>query len=183
MEESMKSAFSLLVTLSLVTSALPLSAQEQTSASPETRQVVTTPSTPGPITRAMVRETAQLAAAEPAEERVGSIVDRARQLARELGSEPIPASSRLAQAPSVRHDSLKDGALRGLIIGAVSLGGFLGAYCAAWSGFDEGGCLPWTLGFAALGGGIGAGIGVGVDALSGRRSPVTVRASARPITF
>lgn len=124
---------------------------------------------------------ALLPASAAAQERVGLILPTARQLARELDTEAMPASARLAQPQSVRNDSLKDGALIGLILGAASLGTVTAIACV---GLGNGGCVAGILGFAALGGGIGAGIGVGVDALFDRRSLPTVHPGVRlAITF
>jgi hypothetical protein len=125
---------------------------------------------------------ALLPAAAAAEERVGSIVPTARQLARQLATESIPVSARQAQAQSVRRDSLKNGAIIGLIIGAASMGTFAWLLYLSDPACD---CATQTvLGFAALGGGIGAGIGVGVDALFDRRARPTVRPGVRlAITF
>ena len=124
---------------------------------------------------------ALLPASAAAQERVRLILPTARQLARALATEAIPASARLAQAQSVRNDSLKNGALIGLIIGAASLGAF------SWflTRTDEAcGCEGDILKGAALGAGIGAGIGVGVDALFDRRSLPTVHPGVRlAITF
>lgn len=120
---------------------------------------------------------ALLPASAAAEERVGSILSTARQLARELDTEAMPASARWSQAQAVRNDSLKNGALIGVIIGAASLGTFAAIFANVT---DEAcGCVAGILRFAALGGGIGAGIGVGVDALLDRRSPATVRPGVR----
>jgi hypothetical protein len=119
---------------------------------------------------------ALLPAAAEAQERAGSILPTARQLVRALDLEAIPASARLAQAQPVRRDSLKNGALIGMIIGAASLGTF------AWilTSTDEAcGCKGDIVRGAALGAGIGAGIGVGVDALFERRSGPTLRPGVR----
>jgi hypothetical protein len=106
-------------------------------------------------------------ASAAAQERAGLMLPTARQLARALDAETIPARARFAQAQPVRNDSLKNGALIGAIIGAAALGAF------AWflvSTDEACGCKADILRGAALGAGIGAGIGVGVDALLDRRS-------------
>jgi len=127
---------------------------------------------------------ALLPASASAQERAGSILDTARQLTRELSTEAIPASARLAQAQPIRKDSIKNGALIGLIIGAASLGTLAAITCIGLGNDGFRGCAAGTLGFAALGGGIGAGIGVGVDALFDRRSSQAVRPGVRlAITF
>lgn len=121
-------------------------------------------------------------ASAAAEERVGLILPTARQLARELDTEAIPASARLAQPQSARNDSLKNGALIGLIVGAASLGTVVAIACIGLG--NDGLCVGEILSFTALGGGIGAGIGVGVDALFDRRSLPTFHPGVRlAITF
>ena len=112
-------------------------------------------------------------ASAAAQERVGFILPTGRQVAGALDTEAMRASARLAQAqPTVRRDSLKNGAIIGLIVGAASPGTF------AWllTRTDAAcGCEGGILKGAALGAGIGAGIGAGVDALFERRSLPNVR--------
>jgi hypothetical protein len=81
-----------------------------------------------------------------------------------------PAFSRTAQGPQSKpqRDSLKNGALIGLTVGAVS-GLFLGAVgCGLAAGLSETGessCTRPVLVGALVFGAVGAGIGAGIDAL------------------
>src|SRR3954462_405522 len=88
-----------------------------------------------------------------------------------------PAFSRTTQAPQSKpqRDSLKNGALIGLTVGAVS-GLFLGAVgCGLSVGLSETGetsCTGPVLVGALIFGAAGAGIGAGIDALF-ERAPST----------
>ena len=78
-----------------------------------------------------------------------------------------------AQRGSSR-DTLKNGAIIGALVGAVSLGVFGAIICNLEQ--EEGGasCLPDTLRVAAIGAAIGIGAGVAVDAALTRRAGVVV---------
>jgi hypothetical protein len=102
-----------------------------------------------------------------AQERNGLILPTTRQLARTLNTAAMPASVRLAQAQPGSNDSLKNGAIIGLIVGAASMA----AFAAILVSTDEAcGCKDDIVRFAAIGGAIGAGVGAGLDALLVRRS-------------
>lgn len=104
-----------------------------------------------------------------AQDRAGFLLSR--EAAKAMAADAVRAA-RFAQAQPVRKDSLKNGALIGMVIGAASLGAF------AWflTSTDEAcGCKGDIARGAALGAGIGAGIGVGIDALRDRRTSLVAR--------
>ena len=82
-------------------------------------------------------------------------------------------------APRRSRDSLKNGAVRGAIVGAVGLGALGALICRLYQ--EEGGasCLPDTLGVAAIGAAIGTGVGVAVDAALTRHNGVAVSVRVR----
>jgi len=70
----------------------------------------------------------------------------------------------LTSARGAPRDSLTNGAVMGVIVGAAAFGGFAATLCHAYR--EEGGasCVSDTLRFAAIGGGIGIGAGLAIDA-------------------
>jgi hypothetical protein len=101
-------------------------------------------------------------------------VERRSLSAKETAGFPQPAQ------PTPSRDTLKNGAIIGAVVGAVSLGALGALICNLYQ--EEGGasCLPDTLRVAAIGATIGAGAGVAVDAALSRNAGVTVRVG---ITF
>lgn len=73
------------------------------------------------------------------------------------------------------RDTLKNGAIIGAVVGAVSLGAFGALICNLYQEEDGASCLPDTLRGAAIGAAIGVGAGVVVDAALTRHAGVTVR--------
>jgi hypothetical protein len=63
---------------------------------------------------------------------------------------------------AVAHDSLRNGALIGAVIGAA-LGGLAATVCYVHRERDGPSCLPDSLRFAAIGGAIGLGAGIAID--------------------
>jgi hypothetical protein len=78
-------------------------------------------------------------------------------------------------AQSRNHDSLKNGAVIGAVIGAAALGTFGGLLCNALHEPGTPSCWSDTLRIAAIGAGIGLGAGVAVDAAFARRQGVALR--------
>lgn len=77
--------------------------------------------------------------------------------------------------PRSSPDTLKNGAIIGALVGAVTLGAFGALICNLEQEPGAGNCLSDTLRVAAIGAGIGAGIGLTVDAALAREAGITVR--------
>ncbi|HET9359248.1 MAG TPA: hypothetical protein VFO58_05835 [Vicinamibacterales bacterium] len=77
------------------------------------------------------------------------------------------------------HDSLKNGAIIGAVVGAGALGALGAFYCNLYQ--EEGGpsCRSDTLRAAAIGAAIGTGTGLVLDAAFERHAGVTVRMRVR----
>lgn len=89
------------------------------------------------------------------------------------GSFSSPAETRAAVAPSGGRDSLLNGTLIGLAVGAAC--GIAFTYAIRDSDLDAGSYAYGALIF----GGIGAGVGLGIDALLDRTPSVAVRSPRR----
>ena len=80
-----------------------------------------------------------------------------------------------AAPPRSSPDTLKNGAIVGALVGAVTLGAFGALICNLEQEPGAGNCLSDTLRVAAIGAGIGAGIGLAVDVARTRQAGITVR--------
>ena len=73
------------------------------------------------------------------------------------------------------HDSLKNGAIIGAIVGAVGAGAFGALICRLYQEEGDASCWSDALRVAAIGAAIGTGAGVAVDAARTRHPGVGVR--------
>jgi hypothetical protein len=119
----------------------------------------------GPIPRWMLGQSTPSALVWP------PLVDVQR---RSLTTETLIGTAQPAQ-PGSSRDTLKNGAIIGVVAGAVALGTFGAFYCHLYQ--EEGGpsCLSDTLRAAAIGAAIGTGAGLAVDAALTRHGGVTIR--------
>jgi hypothetical protein len=151
---------SLALIVCLASSSSPLTAQERARTAPLgeqpwARQATIMPDlgpTPSPFVGPRLAE-----------------VERRSLFAKEMGGIPQPAQ------PTPSRDTLKNGAIIGAVVGAVSVGALGALICNLYQ--EEGGpsCLSDTLRVAAIGAAIGGGAGVAVDAALSRNAGVTVR--------
>ena len=153
-------AMSLALIVCLASSGSPLTAQERAPTEPLgeqpwARQATIMPGlgpTPSPFVGPRLAE-----------------VERRSLFAKEMVGIP-----QLAQPTPSRY-TLKNGAIIGAVVGAVSLGALGALICNLYQ--EEGGasCLPDTLRVAAIGAAIGGGAGLAVDAALSRNAGVAVR--------